>query len=115
MQARTAPPVGYYVVEIERGKFVPYHRLDDMLTLDSERLPGALVPIGPSQSKYIRAVRFCYERAGVPWENRKRVAKRGAPSQAPTEDDASEGEVSPANAGGILPVTMAKRKSKRTA
>lgn len=96
--ARTAVPVGYYVIEGEGGRFTPYHRVDDMMFLAGGPLAGALVPVGPSFQNYLDAARFCYDRAGVPWSSRRRV-KRGAQDTTP----GSGGQASSAIDGGLLP------------
>lgn len=113
-RARTAPPSGYYIVETERGRFTPFHLVTGLMFDDemARRWPGALVPVGPSQSKYIRAVRFCYERAGVPWDSRKTVMD-GASGEAPHKNDAREGKAPEANAGRLVSGEVAHRQRKR--
>lgn len=113
MRARTALPEGYYVVETRPGEWTPYHRTDDMMFFTGAA-PGALVPIGPSQSHRIRAVRFCYDRAGVPWDSRKPVTS-GAAAPTTTTAHPGKGQVSPSDVGGVLPKQVAKRSRQRTA
>lgn len=112
---RTALPDGYYVVEGRDGRLTPYHRTDDMMLAQSPDAPsvifppGTLVPIGPSFAYYIEAAKFCYDRAGVPWPHRKRVAKRGTQGTP----DTSTGQAAASESRRVLPEVVENASGER--